>query len=81
MYYSYDIAAAHVIMIGSYAEFDADSAQYAWLVHDLGKVIVPGVALHLKVEGWPAFANVSILECILKPHRLCWQVSPPVSYP
>ena len=38
MYYSYDIAAAHVIMIGSYADSDADSAQYAWLQQDLQKV-------------------------------------------
>lgn len=41
MYYSYDIAAAHVIMIGSYADFDADSAQYAWLQQDLQKVSSP----------------------------------------
>ncbi|KAK9820918.1 hypothetical protein WJX74_007259 [Apatococcus lobatus] len=38
MYYSYDIAAAHVIMIGSYADFDSDSAQYAWLQQDLQRV-------------------------------------------
>ena len=44
MYYSYDIAAAHVIMIGSYAEFDADSAQYAWLLQDLQKVLCPPIS-------------------------------------
>ena len=53
MYYSYDIAAAHVIMIGSYADFDDKSPQYAWLQQDLQKVSIPGLAAtgHLYPSG------------------------------
>ncbi|KAJ4764809.1 Purple acid phosphatase [Rhynchospora pubera] len=39
LYYSFDVAAAiHVIMLGSYTDFDSNSAQYNWLVADLAKV-------------------------------------------
>lgn len=38
LYYSFDVAGVHVIMLGSYADFDADSAQYKWLEADLGKI-------------------------------------------
>lgn len=38
LYYSYDVAGAHIIMLGSYAEYDIDSAQYEWLKQDLIKV-------------------------------------------
>lgn len=40
LYYSFDIAggSVHVIMLGSYTDFDSGSDQYAWLVGDLAKV-------------------------------------------
>lgn len=39
LYYSFDVAGGvHVIMLGSYADFDPESAQYKWLTSDLAKV-------------------------------------------
>lgn len=40
LYYSFDVAggAVHIIMLGSYTDFDSDSDQYKWLVEDLSKV-------------------------------------------
>lgn len=39
LYYSFDVAGAiHVIMLGSYTDFDSNSTQYKWLVSDLAKV-------------------------------------------
>ncbi|KAJ3670631.1 hypothetical protein LUZ60_008057 [Juncus effusus] len=39
LYYSFDVAGAvHVIMLGSYTDFESSSAQYKWLVKDLAKV-------------------------------------------
>ncbi|CAM8916245.1 unnamed protein product [Rhodiola kirilowii] len=38
MYYLFDVAGAHIIILGSYAEFDANSDQYRWLKADLGKI-------------------------------------------
>ncbi|KAL9676533.1 hypothetical protein QQ045_004747 [Rhodiola kirilowii] len=39
LYYSFDVKGIiHVIMLGSYADFDAESDQYKWLEADLAKV-------------------------------------------
>ncbi|XP_058107627.1 purple acid phosphatase 22-like [Magnolia sinica] len=38
LYYSFDVAGVHVVMLGSYTNFDMDSAQYKWLQADLAKV-------------------------------------------
>ncbi|KAK7244922.1 hypothetical protein RIF29_39751 [Crotalaria pallida] len=38
LYYSFDVAGVHVIMLGSYTDFDHDSDQYKWLQEDLKKV-------------------------------------------
>lgn len=38
LYYSFDVVGAHVIMLGSYAKFDAKSDQFKWLQGDLAKV-------------------------------------------
>ncbi|KAI4378675.1 hypothetical protein MLD38_016121 [Melastoma candidum] len=39
LYYSFDVAGGvHVIMLGSYADFDPTSDQYRWLRSDLAKV-------------------------------------------
>ncbi|XP_031128131.1 purple acid phosphatase 22-like [Ipomoea triloba] len=38
LYYSFDVAATHVIMLGSYADFDSQSDQYKWLQADLADV-------------------------------------------
>lgn len=38
LYYSYDLAGAHIIMLGSYTDYGRDSAQYAWLERDLAAV-------------------------------------------
>ncbi|KAG6427517.1 hypothetical protein SASPL_111763 [Salvia splendens] len=38
LYYSFDVAGAHILMLGSYTDFDADSDQYAWLLADLATV-------------------------------------------
>lgn len=38
LYYSFDVAGVHIIMLGSYTDFDAGSEQYKWLEGDLAKV-------------------------------------------
>ena len=38
LYYSFEVSGVHVIMLGSYTNFGASSAQYNWLKVDLGKV-------------------------------------------
>ncbi|KAG0554933.1 hypothetical protein KC19_12G131200 [Ceratodon purpureus] len=38
LYYSFDVAGVHVIMLGSYSDYDEESAQYKWLQSDLKKV-------------------------------------------
>ncbi|KAF3441683.1 hypothetical protein FNV43_RR15598 [Rhamnella rubrinervis] len=38
LYYSFQVSGTHIIMLGSYAEFEAESDQYKWLVNDLAKV-------------------------------------------
>ncbi|KAB1223592.1 putative purple acid phosphatase 20 [Morella rubra] len=38
LYYSFDVAGVHVIMLGSYTDFDSYSAQYNWLEADLSKI-------------------------------------------
>ncbi|KAM2893152.1 hypothetical protein FF1_008540 [Malus domestica] len=38
LYYSFEVAGTHVIMLGSYADFDAKSDQYKWLQADLAKI-------------------------------------------
>ncbi|XP_059667462.1 purple acid phosphatase 22-like [Cornus florida] len=38
LYYSFDVAGTHIVMLGSYTDFDASSDQYKWLEADLAKV-------------------------------------------
>nr|GMD44443.1 probable purple acid phosphatase 20 [Ipomoea batatas] len=38
LFYSFDVAGVHVVMLGSYADFEAGTDQYRWLKADLGKV-------------------------------------------
>ncbi|CAK9170259.1 unnamed protein product [Ilex paraguariensis] len=38
LYYSFDVSGVHVIMLGSYTDFEPGSAQYRWLQTDLRKV-------------------------------------------
>ncbi|XP_073298671.1 purple acid phosphatase 22-like [Primulina huaijiensis] len=38
LYYSFDVSGAHVIMLGSYTDFDVGSNQYMWLQADLAAV-------------------------------------------
>lgn len=38
LYYSFDVAGAHIIMLGSYTDFDSNSNQYKWLRGDLARV-------------------------------------------
>lgn len=38
LYYSFEVAGVHVIMLGSYANFSENSNQYKWLQADLAKV-------------------------------------------
>lgn len=38
LYYSYEVAGLHVIMLGCYTDFDRHSKQYKWLKQDLAKV-------------------------------------------
>ena len=38
LYYSFDLPSIHVIMLGSYTDFDAKSDQYKWLQSDLARV-------------------------------------------
>lgn len=38
LYYSYEVAGLHVIMLGCYADYSRRSQQYAWLETDLAKV-------------------------------------------
>ncbi|OVA05988.1 Phosphoesterase domain [Macleaya cordata] len=38
LYYSFEVSGVHIIMLGSYTDFETDSDQYKWLKADLGKV-------------------------------------------
>ncbi|XP_040986275.1 purple acid phosphatase 18 [Juglans microcarpa x Juglans regia] len=38
LYYSFEVAGVHVIMLGSYVDYDEQSDQYRWLKVDLSKV-------------------------------------------
>ncbi|CAI0379900.1 unnamed protein product [Linum tenue] len=38
LYYSFEVAGAHIVMLGSYADYDEYSDQYHWLKADLAKV-------------------------------------------
>lgn len=38
LYYSFEVAGVHVLMLGSYADVSRDSNQYKWLQADLAKV-------------------------------------------
>lgn len=38
LYYSFEVAGVHVVVLGSYVDFGSDSDQYRWLEADLGKV-------------------------------------------
>ncbi|KAE9612334.1 hypothetical protein Lal_00022807 [Lupinus albus] len=38
LYYSFEVAGVHIIMLGSYADYDVYSPQYQWLKGDLSKV-------------------------------------------
>ncbi|KZV16493.1 purple acid phosphatase 18-like [Dorcoceras hygrometricum] len=38
LYYSFDVAGVHVIMLGSYTDYDQYSDQYSWLKSDLSMV-------------------------------------------
>ncbi|XVF77503.1 hypothetical protein PTKIN_Ptkin14bG0049600 [Pterospermum kingtungense] len=38
LYYSFEVAGVHVIMLGSYTDYDEQSGQYSWLKVDLSKV-------------------------------------------
>ncbi|KAL2476294.1 Purple acid phosphatase 18 [Abeliophyllum distichum] len=38
LYYSFEVAGVHVIMLGSYTDYDEYSDQYSWLKADLSKV-------------------------------------------
>ncbi|KAH9316936.1 hypothetical protein KI387_018705, partial [Taxus chinensis] len=38
LYYSFEVAGVHVLMLGSYADFGPGSDQYKWLQEDLGRV-------------------------------------------
>ncbi|KAF9672983.1 hypothetical protein SADUNF_Sadunf11G0101100 [Salix dunnii] len=38
LYYSFEVAGAHIIMLGSYTDYDEYSDQYNWLKVDLAKV-------------------------------------------
>lgn len=38
LYYSFEVAGVHVVMLGSYTDYDESSEQYAWLKEDLLKV-------------------------------------------
>uniref|UniRef100_A0A5B6YUQ7 acid phosphatase n=2 Tax=Davidia involucrata TaxID=16924 RepID=A0A5B6YUQ7_DAVIN len=38
LYYSFDVVGTHIVMLGSYTDFDASSDQYKWLEADLARV-------------------------------------------
>ncbi|TYI44536.1 hypothetical protein ES332_A01G244400v1 [Gossypium tomentosum] len=38
LYYSFDVAGSHIVMLGSYTDFKEGSDQYKWVEADLGKV-------------------------------------------
>ncbi|WCJ32906.1 purple acid phosphatase 18 [Euphorbia peplus] len=38
LYYSFEVAGAHIVMLGSYTDYDEHSNQYNWLKGDLAKV-------------------------------------------
>ncbi|GMH09935.1 hypothetical protein Nepgr_011776 [Nepenthes gracilis] len=38
LYYSFDVAGTHIIMLGSYTDYEKDSEQYLWLQADLAEI-------------------------------------------
>ncbi|XP_051133896.1 purple acid phosphatase 18-like [Andrographis paniculata] len=38
LYYSFEVAGVHVVMLGAYTDYDEQSDQYTWLKSDLAKV-------------------------------------------
>ncbi|CAM6098444.1 unnamed protein product [Calypogeia fissa] len=38
LFYSFEVAACHILMLGSYAAYSSTSAQYKWIQQDLAKV-------------------------------------------
>lgn len=38
LFFSFEVAGVHVIMLGSYTDFGPDSSQYKWLESDLKKI-------------------------------------------
>ncbi|CAL9187487.1 unnamed protein product [Musa hybrid cultivar] len=38
LYYSFEVAGVHIIMLGSYSDYDENSDQYAWLKTDLARL-------------------------------------------
>eukprot|EP01018_Ginkgo_biloba_P012854 Gb_31160 [translate_table: standard] len=38
LYYSFEVAAVHIVMLGSYTDYGKDSDQYKWLQSDLSRV-------------------------------------------
>ncbi|XP_055811612.1 probable purple acid phosphatase 20 [Solanum dulcamara] len=38
LYYSFEVIGLHIIMLGSYTDFEPESAQYNWLKNDLNEV-------------------------------------------
>eukprot|EP01018_Ginkgo_biloba_P012852 Gb_31158 [translate_table: standard] len=38
LYYSFEVAGVHIIMLGSYTDYEEDSDQYKWLQADLSRV-------------------------------------------
>ncbi|KAH7854832.1 hypothetical protein Vadar_018210 [Vaccinium darrowii] len=50
LYYSFDVVGAHIIMLGSYTNFEAESDQYKWLMTDLAgidRTVTPWVVVLL----------------------------------
>ena len=38
LYYSFEVAGVHIVMLGSYTDYGEDSDQYRWLQIDLSRV-------------------------------------------
>lgn len=50
LYYSFDVVGTHIIMLGSYTNFEAESDQYKWLMTDLvgiDRTVTPWVVVLL----------------------------------
>lgn len=68
LYYSFDIAGVHIIMLGSYTDFNTSSDQYKWLQADLAKIDrkrTPWIVVNIHAPWYNSnSAHQGEIECV-----------------